>query len=679
MLLTKLSIENFGLFEENYSFDLTTKDPLSGKVKPIILFGGKNGAGKTTLFEAFRICLYGNTLPEFRLRKVSYEEYIKRKVHRSPSIEKQSASAAISLDFEYARLGKVDRYNIERKWHVTHEEVDEQFHVTANGKDLEELEKSQWQDFVNEMIPIGVSKLFFFDGEQIQVLAEDETDEIHLKDSFFSLLGLDLVDRLRSDLDIRLAKSVKDANSLFGKKFDDITAEKQRLEEEKERILQDNAHQKNILEIRKKTAARLEDELSREGGHFAKKRDELKDKKSLLEAKIEQVDKQIVKLCESLLPFTFAPQYCILLKKRLIEEEARQSAVTAASQVNKVLTSVEKATIARINNLDIGREESRKLISDIKQIFNNAAHTGSKESSISMIHHLSRIEQAKVLSWIESVLDEIPLLIKDLTNESERLTTELQKTADLLNKAPADEVIGPIFKEISTVNRDIGNIEAMIKSNTEKISQIDYKMVHVNASLRDLDKERREHTSLERGLALAQKVQDALEEYETRLKKEKLEQLSESLSECLNELMHKEIFQRVSINPDTFAVTLYDKGNNAVSKDQLSAGEKQIYAIAILWALARTSGRPLPFIIDTPLGRLDSDHRLNLVQNFFPVASHQVIIFSTDTEIDEKYFEELSEHIAHSYKLEYDSQYGKTKIQPGYFWRNKEVIPNELQ
>ena len=61
-------------------------------------------------------------------------------------------------------------------------------------------------------------------------------------------------------------------------------------------------------------------------------------------------------------------------------------------------------------------------------------------------------------------------------------------------------------------------------------------------------------------------------------------------------------------------------------KDELSAGEKQIYAIAILEALAKTSGRHLPIIIDTPLGRLDSEHCTKLINNYFPYASHQVII-----------------------------------------------------
>jgi DNA sulfur modification protein DndD len=53
-----------------------------------------------------------------------------------------------------------------------------------------------------------------------------------------------------------------------------------------------------------------------------------------------------------------------------------------------------------------------------------------------------------------------------------------------------------------------------------------------------------------------------------------------------------------------------------------------------LRGLAKASGRPLPTIIDTPLGRLDSTRRRHLLERYFPVASHQVILLSTDEEID---------------------------------------------
>ena len=93
-------------------------------------------------------------------------------------------------------------------------------------------------------------------------------------------------------------------------------------------------------------------------------------------------------------------------------------------------------------------------------------------------------------------------------------------------------------------------------------------------------------------------------------------------------------------------------------------------AISFLWGLARVSGRRLPVAIDTPLGRLDSSHRQNLVERYFPSASHQVILLSTDTEVGKSEVENLRnlEAIAHEYLLEYDSKLNQTNIKQNYFW-----------
>ncbi len=129
-----------------------------------------------------------------------------------------------------------------------------------------------------------------------------------------------------------------------------------------------------------------------------------------------------------------------------------------------------------------------------------------------------------------------------------------------------------------------------------------------------------------------------------------------------------DISLKAKIDPKTFEVCLLNQSGDEINKQQLSAGEKQIFAIAILEALARTSGRKLPVIIDTPLGRLDSHHRSNLVENYFPSASHQVVILSTDTEIDQVYFETLKPHISHVYNVEYFPEDGFSEyLERNYF------------
>ncbi|MCP4369038.1 MAG: DNA sulfur modification protein DndD, partial [Deltaproteobacteria bacterium] len=119
---------------------------------------------------------------------------------------------------------------------------------------------------------------------------------------------------------------------------------------------------------------------------------------------------------------------------------------------------------------------------------------------------------------------------------------------------------------------------------------------------------------------------------------------------------------------DDFSVTLMGLEQQEIPKRNLSAGEKQIYAIAMLWALRQVSGRPLPIIIDTPLGRLDSDHRHNLIERYFPHASHQVILFSTDTEVDAGFFAAMQPAISRAYHLEHDQTLKATEVSEGYFW-----------
>ena len=143
---------------------------------------------------------------------------------------------------------------------------------------------------------------------------------------------------------------------------------------------------------------------------------------------------------------------------------------------------------------------------------------------------------------------------------------------------------------------------------------------------------------------LVPQVKKVLEEYKVSLIHKKVLEFQEAVTECFQTLCRKkDSLGRIIVDPNDFSVTLQDKHNRPLPKAQLSAGEKQIYAISMLWALAKTSGRPLPIIIDTPLARLDSDHRKLLAQHYFPFASHQVLILSTDTEVDQSYFEELTD------------------------------------
>jgi DNA sulfur modification protein DndD len=161
-----------------------------------------------------------------------------------------------------------------------------------------------------------------------------------------------------------------------------------------------------------------------------------------------------------------------------------------------------------------------------------------------------------------------------------------------------------------------------------------------------------------------------MQEFLKRSTENKIGRLSEYITESFRFLLRKkELVSRVVIDPTTFSIELEDKDGRRISKQQLSEGEKQIFAVSVLWGLSRASARPLPAVIDTPMGRLDAEHRLALLERYFPNASHQVIILSTDTEIEENAVQKLTPSIARSYHLSYDDLGKCTTALEGYFWQ----------
>ena len=175
----------------------------------------------------------------------------------------------------------------------------------------------------------------------------------------------------------------------------------------------------------------------------------------------------------------------------------------------------------------------------------------------------------------------------------------------------------------------------------------------------------------ERGQAAADAAQSLISEFKVAAAKHKCQTLKGHFVQAFTRLARKDdIIRDATIDAESFKVVLLDGAGREVAKKRLSAGEKQIYSIAMLEALAKTSGRNLPVIIDTPLGRLDSKHRTKLVESYFPVASHQVIILSTDTEVDSEFYDVLSNKISHAFHLSYDEQSSSTLVEPGYFWRH---------
>ena len=180
MIIKKIQINDFGVYGGNNEFDFNTTSD-----KTVILCGGTNGAGKTTLFESIMLCFYGKDFDD-SLRQKEYNEKILRLFHKNSETKKIADSASISLEFEFAFDGKIQEYQVTRTWKNNEDKLHEELSIkklnselnqyqeldmkvpektnrfTDNRfEDLDSIDKSEWQQFINQLIPKGIAKLFF--------------------------------------------------------------------------------------------------------------------------------------------------------------------------------------------------------------------------------------------------------------------------------------------------------------------------------------------------------------------------------------------------------------------------------------------------------------------------------------------------------------------------------------
>ncbi|SVA88377.1 uncharacterized protein METZ01_LOCUS141231 [marine metagenome] len=668
MLFSKIILENYGVYKDRQIFDFT-----SSSEKPIILCGGTNGAGKTTLFNSIMLCLYGQDSFEKRTTKKDYEEFLKRKIHRYLGSKTVADFAAITIEFEYYHQGKVENYSVSRLWKNDDGKIIENFSIKKNGEKLDSIDESQWHQFIRELLPRGVARLFFFDGEKIVKIAKEGNEDIEIKSSFDMLLGLDLVEQLKSDLEINLMRNMKGGAKEIQEKKDELDTELGQLEKNISDLMIKRERKTVELDEIQKTVDEYEEKISRLGGGYATQRHELQNKESVLKEKTVNIEENIREICLDALPFSMIPKQLEELVEQINQDQEitknqfeKQSLEKNLSQVSKEINEDEFW-----NDFKADSNLKKEISSKIEELFQEKISSKSSEIQNPIID-LSPNDTVKILDTIKNIDTVLLSKLENHTIEYNKITEELQKIETALNNAPNDDEIGPLIAKLNSEHEKIGVIKTEFDHLDQKIHEQTSLIGLKKSALRQIVDEKYKQKASETNLQVTRDVQNVLDLYSSKLREKKLQLLEQYLIEAIQVLIHKEDFvEKVAIDKKTFAMTLYRKNNQEMLKDELSEGEKQMFATAVLWALAKTSGRPLPFMIDTPLARLDVEHRGKLIETFFPSASHQVVIFSTDAEIDEKYYAQLKPFISKSYLMKYDSGSGSAKVEEGFFWEQK--------
>ena len=664
MILTRIKLENYGLFSGPNEFDLRPRVKYH-KLRPIILFGGKNGSGKTTFLDAIRLLLYGRKALGNRLSQKEYEEFLLNRVHRNKQENTRENFAKIALEFEHVVGGEKQIFFVERSWIVTRQgAVTEYFRVLRNGSTLDDMSPEHLEAFISDIVPERLSQLFFFDGEKIKGIAEDFSSNAAIADAIQSLLGLDAVLSLKSDLAVYRTRLLKKANpEEFERQLMASRTQEEALKRQIDHIDDSLAELATQIDGLICTVQSIESELEQRGGSFAGRRSDNQQKADEIKGHIQASEASIRECFEGALPFAVCPSISSALVAQLEKEDGLRELEIAHKQLDRIREFLDQAAKKE--------DRSSGIRTFVEKQFAEYGKNLGASANAKIIHGLSSRDTLRLCDLLTSGVEAEAEKAMRLLDRLESQNRSLYEITRDLEKAPDEVDVKELFERLSLRNTELGSLRGKQQSLNGERRKLENEQATLARLIAQLEARIKVGEKEAAKLDQIKRLGPALDAYRERLTQVKILTLQAEVTECFNRLARKNDFVKgILINPDTFQVTLLDQHGRSMPKEDLSSGEKQIFAIAMLWGLARTSGRPLPVVVDTPLGRLDSDHRANLIENYFAHAGHQVILLSTDTEVDQGLFKQLSPSVSHCYHLSYDHKAGKTNSTEEYFWRN---------
>lgn len=643
MIITKLTFHNFGVYAGNNVFEFESS-------KPVALIGGMNGRGKTTFLEGVLLALYGaNSFAYSESKYSSYGQYLKAFVNTADG----SLETYVELEFKLENETD-ERYLIRRSWFGNVQRTRETIQVKKDGQDNTFL-TDNWAMFIENILPSGLSSFFFFDGEKIAELAVENTNA-QMKESIKTLLGISVLDLLDNDISRIVNRVGKRSNDKVYTKELEILRERKNQTEVALQIIDDHIAETSaqIEEARKKLEKAKVDYTSK-GGVIVVQRQDLFTERTALVAKVEQGKETLIGVAASELP--------LLLVKDLLEDISVQAAKEHETKLLGYTVDKIHSMFATYSN----GGDSNSVRDFISYVENKAAEESTEivfDISDQSFYQLTSLLRNGLMNAQGNMLQNMATCQKGIAKIDE---IDSYLSVDIDEKA-----LSKIYKKIKTLEQEIIEHEAALeiaqKQRTGLNGDVMRATSEYNRFVENMLSNLESDDDNGRILKYAHHATQVLAEYKIRLQKKKIGTLAETMTKCYKQLANKKnLISRIDMDAVTLDFVYLNADNQIVPKESLSAGEKQLMVISLLWALAICSKKKLPVIIDTPLSRMDSVHRVALIKTYFPNASDQTIILSTDSEIDKHYYEIMKDTVGDEFTLVYDDELKCSKIKKGYF------------
>jgi DNA sulfur modification protein DndD len=681
MRIDQIEIKNFRIYKGSNTIDFKQK-----KESNIYLIAGKNGFGKTSFLTSLVWVFYGKLIAqvEDKYRKDikksgGYVDYLDSQFNNDAKVEGKDQKMSIQVILSDVLIPSVPCKTVTIKRTYDFSTKEESLQLLIDGTENELTKDVGYEVFINDfLLPREIAKFFFFDAEKIVSLAEakSKAELRSLSRAYSEVLGIKKYEELRRNLEILLSNLRRRGVSEQEKdKLQHLITK----DEELVKLTDYNQEQQDELDFKdanlKAKSDGLQEKLIREGNSvtledlkaFKKERDEIKD--------AINVTKQKLKKHLELLPFLIANEHVEQLKLQLDHESKFQNQHISLEVYKTKLESFSNQLIK-----DFGEFiNDPKLITRLEELTKNTCEnefkkevkTNTKDQS-KVLLDFTEEEHREFLALYKHLQTSFKTQIEQLMQEDKNNRINLSRVSRKIKQGEArkDNYLAKKLRdEKQKIDDELVNLKEDKYKLIEEFGDLNGQHTSHKKILSEFEKN---FNLIEQDLKKYRVTEKLLEKIKTviaRVKEEKKFALQKTIVLGLKRLMHKENFVKdveVNIYDDVMDINLIDQKGNYIDKDNLSKGEQQLYATALLKALVDESGIEFPVFIDSPLQKFDKDHSRNIIQEFYPNISNQVVLFPLlEKELTEKEYELMKPNLSQVYMIEHtekDSAFKQYKL-----------------
>ncbi|MDZ4252409.1 MAG: DNA sulfur modification protein DndD [Sulfuritalea sp.] len=668
MWLSKLELVCFKSYQHQ-SFEFP--EPNDGR--NIVLVGGLNGFGKTSILEALYLCLYGKDaiihLARAGLKtddKKGYPTFLERAFNGEAKRD--------GLDTMMVRVTinrtKTKAVDICRKWYFrtngnwTGEEETVVRDVVRDVPDSPRVDGKNGfhlSDLLDEIfVPAHVAPFFFFDGEEVKKLADQSRVE-QVKQGLEGLLGVvllrSLADRLKSFESIKRGEVVSVDEDKLNRLFEQLTAGTEQLI-----ALRTDAEQsdgeKNRLRAEQQSLVERITSAGGGGGDIATVK-ELVEEREQIRGKLRESHKKLEEILSGRLPFHLIPKELLeAFRHQLVAEvkwfdwdgEKRALEPRKTQFESAFMDQLEPAITPSLSDDQLSAIKKR-MAAAWATLFYPPPNDCAKKIIHNYLHESLR---AKALDFLRSInlgQKEIQDLLNEQHNLSQR-ADELGRKVSRLEGIDRDGTLSGLKKQLEEIQNSIDELGDRVRIDDRTTITLEAQVSQMRAEY-EREKGKLDDSSPVRAIInKSERVRSVIDEVVPALFPLKVRGLAKAMTDVYKQLAHKDQVAKIEINDDG-ASKILGKTGKEIAFDR-SAGENQIFATALIAGLAKVSGVKAPMVVDTPLGRLDSKHRQNILKFWTADKSRQVILLSQDEEIDFHFFRDISDSVCKTYLLEHE-------------------------